>query len=303
MESTSTNPLLEVGCDYITVTAASCVARKHLIEFGKYLVRDAVRGGAKQTVCRTLGYKGEAATGVSWGQRLDGALLRATSHTAAEHWNQIFDVGERCTRFDVQITLRTKHTPHEVMSAVWKKNPGWTTGKGRRSKVKKVVGPNGIESLFVGARQSETFFRMYDKGIESGDDWYRLAVRAELELKGDYSQQYAEQLTRNENAQRAMLATVCEFCERRLRVSMEAFHLRWSASDKIICHSLRRTASSYIKELRWLGRSVRPCIERLVRAGLRRECLSALGLPQDSQTSEELITWSNMDHTTKEGTA
>ena len=278
MESQNQNPLLEVGCDYITVTAASSAARKDLVEFGKYLIRDAVRGGAKQTVCRTLGYKGESTPGVSWGQRADSALLRTTSHKAAEHWNQIYDLSEHCTRFDVQITLRTHQTPHEIMAAVWKRNPGWTTGQGRKSKVKKVVGPSGIESMFIGSRQSETFFRIYDKGVESGDTWYRMAVRWEMELKGDCSQSFAEQLSRSQNPEAQMLATISGFCARRLRISPSAGNLRWSAGDEISCRRLPESARDCNKELRWLYHSVRPCVERLLAAGQKDELLTALGL-------------------------
>jgi len=286
VEIPTENPLLEVGCDYITVTAASSAARQNLVDFGKYLVRDAVRGGGKQTVCRTLGYKGESAPGVSWGQRADGALLRATSNQAAEHWNQVFDAAEHCTRFDVQITVRTQQHPHEIMSAVWKRNPGWTRGEGRKSKVKKVVGPTGIESMFIGSRQSERFFRIYDKGIESGSEWYRMAVRWELELKAEAAHSYADQLSRIENPEAAMLATVCNFAVSRLEIRPGPGPLRWIASDEIKCTRLPQSAQSYIKELRWLNRSVRPCVERLVASGMRDKLLVALGLSDDTQQSE-----------------
>ena len=286
MKSQTENPLLEVGCDYITVTASSCAARKDLVEFGKYLVRDAVRRGGKQAVCRALGYKGESAEGVSWGQRPDGALLRTTSHTAAAHWNQIFDSSEHCTRFDIQITLRTGEEPSQTMFLIWKRNPGWTTGQGRKSKVKKVVGPTGIESMFFGSRQSDRFFRVYDKGVESGDAWYRMALRWELELKGDVAHQYASQLSTTERQDAAMLATVCEFSRERLRIRPGAGILRWSATDEIKCARSPETAQSYIKELRWLHRSVRPCVERLVRSGRRAELLTALGLIDDGHLSD-----------------
>ena len=288
MESQKQNPLLEVGCDYITVTAASSGARKNLVEFGKYLVRDAVRRGAKQTVCRTLGYKGESTEGVSWGQRTDGALLRTTSHKAAEHWNQIYDMSEHCTRFDVQLTLRTQQTPHEIMSAIWKRNPGWTTGEGRKSKVKKVVGPSGIESMFVGSRQSDRFFRIYDKGIESGEWRYRMAVRWEIEFKGDCSQSFAEQLTKVENPEAAMIATISAFCSRRLRVRQIAGFLRSSAGNEIMCGRSSESAQVCNKELRWLYHSVRPCVERLLAAGQYERVLTALGLLTDDGPSEKL---------------
>jgi len=300
VESQKQNTLLEAGCDYITVTAASSAARKDLVEFGKYLVRDAVRGGAKQTVCRTLGYKGESAPGVSWGQRDDSALLRTTSHKAAEHWNQIFDLGEHCTRFDVQITLRTEQTPHEIMSAVWKRNPGWTTGEGRKSKVKKVVGPSGIESMFFGSRQSEKFFRIYDKGIESGDEWYRMAVRWELEFKGDCSQSFADQLSRSENPDGSMVATVLGFADRRLRIRPSAGNLPECAGNEIICRQTSEPARGCNKELRWLYHSVRPCVERLIAAGQRKETLTALGLLPVDGLSEKLSTLVHMDHNEQE---
>jgi hypothetical protein len=172
------------------------------------------------------------------------------------------------------------------MTAIWKRNPGWTTGEGRKSKVKKVVGPSGIESMFFGSRQSEKFFRIYDKGVESGDAWYRMAVRWEMELKGDCSQSFAEQLSQVENPDAAMIATILCFCDRRLRIRPTVGNLPESAGNEIICRRTSEPARECIKELRWLYHSVRPCVERLMAAGHREQLLTALGLPHVDGPSE-----------------
>jgi len=49
-----------------------------------------------------------------------------------------------------------------------------------------IQGSDGGQTLYIGSRSSETFLRIYDKGIESkqGGDW----VRVEIELKGSKSE-------------------------------------------------------------------------------------------------------------------
>lgn len=270
--------ILEVGIDYITATAASSKGRENLRSFGHYLVENQVERGAKLRSSRTGGYSTTSAGSVACGVRLDGVCLRASAEVSAEHWSQIVDNAENVSRIDVQVTTRSKLEPSAVMQRVWNKNAGYTSGVGRRSEVKKLVGPSGIEIIRVASRQSSRYLRIYDKFNETGDERYRSAVRWELELKGELAWSYADQLSRVEHPANSMYATVASFCEKRLQVSPSAGRLRWSAADEIICISEPECAGDCIKTLRYLHESVRPCIERLSRAGFRKQVLEALGL-------------------------
>lgn len=278
MSEQSIDKIMEVGCDYITTTTHETNSSASFNPFGRYLLAAECQKGAKRGTTRAQGYYTETAGSVALGRRADGCILRVWGQTAFEHWNQIVDFGGNVTRFDVQVTIVTCEPPGDRMLMVWNENPGWTSGKGRRSKVKKVVGPTGIETMYFGNRQSERFLRCYDKWIQSRDPYYAGALRWELELKGEIALAYASQLSLRSSPQSDMFATIAGYVGDRLKVGVSAGHLRTSASDEIMCSRLSRPAHACNRTLAYLAKQVRPTIERLKSAGLEKEVREALGL-------------------------
>ena len=270
--------ITEVGCDYITTTTHEIDPGASFVPFGRYLLAVELEKGAKGRTTRASGYHTTVAGPVALGRRADGCILRISGATAHEHWNQIVDFGGNITRFDVQVTVSSSVSASDRMLRVWNQNRGWTSGEGRRSKVKKIVGPTGIESMYVGNRQSERFLRIYDKWLESGDAHYERCLRWELELKGELALAYASQLTICQDSEGAMFATVAGYVRDRLKVDVSAANLRWSASDEIRCSRLPEPAPDCKRTLQYLGKQVRPAIDRLKRAGFEKQVREILGL-------------------------
>lgn len=270
--------LKEVGCDYITATTAHPSFTTGLGAFGAALLRAENERGHKRRDSRVAGYTTMHAGGISVGTRYDGTILRASGEAARENWNQIVDLSQNVTRFDIQVTGVFKDSPAVTMGHVWRQNRGWTSGSGRRSKVKERSGPTGIESMECGSRQSEIFARIYDKWVESELPWYENCLRWELELKADLAYQYSQALTLRPNADQEMFSYICDWAKRRLEV-------RLSAND---CSSLLpagceirrspRVVPDCFRTLRYLELQVAPTIARLVAAGYKRDVLEALGL-------------------------
>jgi len=271
--------LVESGCDYITATTGAGRSSEQLYGFGRWLVSVEVKNGCKERLTRAGGYHTVTAGSAQIGRRGDGVCLRASSSVAREHWNQIVDLSENVTRFDIQATDKGELTPAERMAKLWQANPGWTKGKGRRSEVKKMVGPSGTEILRIGSRSSERYLRIYDKWLETNDPWYLNCLRFELEMKGELANNFAVQLTAMEDPDSAMRATLLSYCDRKLSKLQSAGYLRWPAGNEITCSGSPRPAQECIRTLRYLTQSVQPCVRRLVDAGLVHEVYEALGLP------------------------
>jgi Putative phage replication protein RstA len=278
VSTTNSDEIMEVGCDYITATTRDDSSNALLGSFGHYLLRDAVSRGAKRHCSRTLGYTTAYAEGVSIGRRDDGWCLRASGATAREHWFQIQDLADNITRFDVQCTVRGRLEPCAVLLKVWQANPGQTSGDGRRSEVKMVVGRHGAQTIYVASRQSERFLRIYDKYVESRDEWYRGAVRWELELKGDAAMRYCSTVAAIDDQEHDMAAMLFTFCKSRLRICPSAGRLRWSAVDRTLRDHSREPAADCMRTLRYLTKSVKPCIDRLKAAGYEKEIRQILDL-------------------------
>jgi len=280
----SAGELIESGCDYITATAARTGSVSQLYDFGQYLVRESVKAGSKERQSRAGGYYNSVADGIQVGRRYDGVCVRASSVVAREHWNQILDLSENITRFDVQLTERLSVTPAERMAEVWSMNPGTTSGTGRHSEVKQLVGKNGCEILRIASRSSERYMRIYDKWLDTRDPHYLNALRWELELKGEIAKQFAIALSFMDQPDAAMLQEILAFTHRKLSTGPSADYLRECNTDEIMCRHSPRPARECIRTLIYLEKSIRPCVRRLIDAGYLDQVIAALDLPDAKPT-------------------
>lgn len=277
----------EVGCDYITATTTAPSFKTGLGAFGVSLLRAENARGHKRRDSRAAGYQTMHAGGISVGVRYDGTILRASGEAAREHWNQIVDLSENVTRFDIQFTGVFKDSPAVTMGQVWRQNCGWTSGAGRRSKVKERSGPTGMESMECGSRQSELFARIYDKWVESQLPWYENCLRWELELKADLAYQYSQALTLRPNPEQEMFNYILDWAKRRLKIRMSAVDCSSQAPTGCERYRLLRVVPDCYRSLKYLELQVAPTIARLVAAGYRKEVLEALGLLGQSELDTE----------------
>jgi hypothetical protein len=263
--------VIDFGVDYITVTAQSKAASAALTSVGKNNLAIEAAAGNEVKPWRGLGYHGFFSGGVSFGVGPQGSLVRLSSGTAKEHWQEVWSCAEHCTRIDVQVTIAREQPPSAVLAKHWAIVRKEWLKRPTRKEPKMIAGPRGVQTLSLGSRQSERYGRIYDKFEETKLDHYRNAVRYEVELKGKRSQVFAGALARSPRALHSISSQVTGFFRKHsLELPVETYPYSHLSVPTNISDDSRR--------LRYLGTSVKPLVSGLISRGRLNECLEALGL-------------------------
>lgn len=221
------------------------------------------------------GYRGEGTSTFSYGEREDGLIVRASGDTAGRLAQLTVGKG-RASRLDLQVTEWPDCDVDQLIHhSALASDKARKSAKHRPWKVTHLNAFGDGDTLYIGSRESETFLRMYNKGLESADnDYYTGAVRYEVEYKG----------ARADNAFRALEGSRDhgDYCFS--RVAGE-FRARGVTAAWMENYGSGRIADTPTEEsevdqtLRWLERQVKPSVVRLRELGLARSDLSAtLGL-------------------------
>lgn len=114
--------------------------------------------------------------GVFHGQGVQGRRPHFIMHASGEQsdrWAQYFlglDMEIYCTRLDIQVTIEEP-----------KGHDGRTLYEKVHRKTKSIVQSPGVTTVYIGARASALFIRVYEKVLDTR------FLRCEFELKGDYA--------------------------------------------------------------------------------------------------------------------
>jgi hypothetical protein len=286
----------EVGIDYITATTMARYSDSGLDSFGRFIVDEQIHAGERERPFRFSGYVGRSAGSATYGRRPDGGLVRLSGATAGEHWEQCVALASNVSRLDLQATIRPDDGPTERLRKHYSQVRRQPKQRGRPSSFKLWVGPGGPESLMLGARASDRYGRIYDKGLESRVAEYEGMLRYELELKGGLSFRMACELASSPSQRSLVVQELLRFFKvRAMRVpelESQANYLRGDMpSSLVVSASVDRRAT----RLRWLRNSVEPCVRELVAAGMLDQVLTALNLDQLVELSEKVpdVVWSN----------
>lgn len=285
MSQSEISSFLEVGVDYITATSHQRNPADSLYSFGRWMVSEEASNGCKSGDWRASGYRGFRAGRACVGIGRQGCIVRASGESASEYWNQLYHVADNITRLDLQVTTHNGRVAPDRIRKHHAETKRAACGRGRPAAFKCFYGPNGAETLVLGSRASDRYCRIYDKGLESGEQRYRDAVRYELELKRDAALNMAGYLDSQENDQALMVAEVHKFlCNRgthsgfyncNCRRFVDCVHeLRQSSALSV---TGRQRAPELTRVLKWLRVCVSPSVTRLRGAGLDSEVCAALG--------------------------
>ena len=175
--------------------------------------------------------------------------------------SSVYLLGGRITRLDLAIDVYGSG-----MNVLELKN-AWDDGKlSTRARDISVIAPETRNqagqiihkgrTVYVGARSSEVFLRVYDKGLETGDrytmgDW----VRIELELKGRKADSVASQLLENpEKWTLYAIAVIREFCF----TQAVSWYCKAVTSEAVEIKAVPRKETNRYK---WLLGNVLPALE------------------------------------------
>jgi len=266
-----TYEVFEAGVDWITVSAFAGNSAFRLETRARRLLREQVRCGEEEKPWAMSGYTGMMAGGVQFGMRGEDVLCRLTSETAFEHWTTVYAVADNCSRLDLQVTVRVAGEVQPTIHKHYKEAMVHSRSMKRGPKVSVFSSSDDATTLYLGDRTSDKFGRCYNKQKESKLDYYKSALRYEVEFKDDAANLVAKRLSAETDHAGAIAGLVHAF------FSGRGCRLKWSAvATERLCRP--RSRPSISRRLAWLGTNVRGTVVWLCERGLDHEVLSAIGM-------------------------
>jgi DNA relaxase NicK len=222
--------------------------------------------------------------------------MQLSGELAYQHGEQAYDFADSVSRLDLAVTLVPASPDPNLGRSIYEQAKAFRDERPNAAEPWFVGGASGGWTTYIGKRQSDTFFRCYDKGAESraaGDEaeaaQYDGAWRFELELKGDYAERTAQALYRSGDQQGYTLGHVWRY------LSDHGVNVPFDVDGPIHKLAQLRRRSDRDRKLDWLARQVRPTVTWLAENGDSASILAALGLAIIDNNLCQLACQSNGD--------
>lgn len=264
--------VLAAGVDWLTCTSAIPATAELLGAVGWEITYAEADAGNDLRPFHWKGYEGITAGGSTIGVRHDGTMVRLTSETAAVHWRRCAALASNISRIDLAVTVRLDPEADPALE-VYENSPADSGERGRRVRKRgNLRDTEGGATTTLGSRNSERYGRLYNKGVESGEERFNNAWRWEVEYKGDTAKVVAREVASGDVEASAVLALTWDQFRR------WGYPPVWGTNAEIPPFTLGRKRTDDYRRLEWLRRQVRPVVRHLADKGLLSEVLAALDL-------------------------
>lgn len=264
--------VFEAGIDWLTTTSTDKRTSWMLLHRAAAIEREEERRGFFKKAWRQSGYVGWCCGRIQHGERGDGAMVRLSSDLAQEYWWDCYQITERCSRMDWQITGRPNCDVNRFLKTIRGRVRKHYESHNRPPRQTTISDAGGGFTFYLGSRSSDCYFRAYNKAVESGDDYYAGSARLELEMKGDATKHGIAYVLSGSSVSRQVCDGVKGFA---------AVHgisgIFTTENPPLLCKG-RSAATDVIKTLGWLTESVRPSVLRLIDLGHSASVMEALGI-------------------------
>ena len=250
----------EVGVDWLTIT---CTAPTMAKEWAS--AYDAVRAqhdgiGFFEDNISLLGYHGSKIGNLFVGQRRDGFMARLTSAWADNYGWMFSPHIAHTTRIDCQVTFNFANPRPHMAADIYAHLLKYKPANGRKAQASLVVNSKGGSTVYVGARSSQWYGRIYDKGVESGTQAPGTLWRYEVEAKAEAAEAVALALYGGDNVGEASQSVVWQFFNR--------LHIPLPFTDVPGCVLARPEARSadLLRTIAWLEGPVAEAVRKVTDA-------------------------------------
>jgi hypothetical protein len=241
-------------------------------ETAVYTVAAAYDPTARAVPFTAQGYRGEKVGKASYGVRQDGCMLQVTGSWAL-HPALLAVPQTGVPRTDYAVTVwglpRASSVPRETGLA------SRVAARASKRKPWQVTGYDGEvkgDTAYLGARTSETFVRVYDKGAQTDEPFYEGSVRYEVQSKNRHSQANLLYYSGGDNtAYRAASIVQRELRNKGVSLPDDLLLLAPEAPA-----NPGKEVSSLDRTLQWLVSGVGPTVARLEAEGVPYELLHRL---------------------------
>jgi len=225
-----------------------------------------------------LGYSGRGNTICFLGRRPDGWLIRTSGPGAHELARHLDPVLWFCSRVDIAVDVWVGFDPDTIITAGFEAAlvSRETSKAGFRRKVRLIDSGGDGNTLYLGARTSQVFSRLYNKGKESQDDRYFGCLRLECQYNGATAREVHSALVRAGFNVGSMAAAVVS-CIGKAGVPVElatggAAPLGWA---------VEQPKTDVVRQVKWLREQVGPTARLVEHTYGKGSVASILGLDDD----------------------
>lgn len=249
--------LIDVGVDWLTLTTKESSRGVDWHEcFAACAAQEQAKGHKWQNARRMM-YGGESCGGLFWGKS-DQGWMTVLSSEAAQTYGALFEPDAvHCTRIDIQVTVDLTAPEPNLLETFYNNVVLHKTANGRPVKYTLIKDTEAGRCLYVGARSSMLYGRVYDKGVEEKSAPPGQRVRYELEVKGDFADQAVAMIWGSAQDTGTMLYLVRDFFEKR---RIPALFQSPSLNEKFV--SAPRSQDD-IQSMKWLSGPVASVVARL----------------------------------------
>lgn len=267
------------GVDWLTCTGTTPDSRNELWRHGLRLLHACKREGERTPAWHANGYVGRKGPHFAFGARDDSVCLQLSSFQAEDEWRDCIGAAENVTRLDLAVDTYFDPPVPTLSLKVYKDANHRPSQNGRPAKETLYVDTDGGSTLYVGARSSENFGRLYDKGAKEKTQAPGTWWRWEAELKGRVAVAHADTLQRVDDHKVAICLELASWFARRTGHS-------YSSGHRMLTVVGPRSPTTVDRQLSWLAQGVRPTIASLVERVGRDRVLFALGLLPQSAVNQ-----------------
>lgn len=276
--------LKSLGVDYITLTQKRGEFATALHSLCLPLLQQESDRGNRVKSWSMYEYSGYSCGSVQVGTRGDGEIARLSGEQARSNWTMLFPFASNCSRIDVQVTIFFPRESKLVLRSLWRSVRKHRPTVGKRPLATLIESTDGSWTIYSGKRTSDQMGRIYDKGLETKSKLLDGCIRFEAEMKGDSAVSLSRRLYLAVDRPATITGEVSGFLEKRgvppaFFCSLPQGHLL-SASSRS-----SPTVADDARSLAWLGKYVRPSVERLILRGHYDSVLESLGLGPDGPKS------------------
>lgn len=231
--------------------------------------------GCDEQLLRFQGYEGRQAGRCGYGTRDDGAIIRLSGGLADEGARDLIPLASNVSRIDLAVTARLPDNFPNPMTEGYRLGPTTPVERGTGPAYQLIQHSTKGATLYVGARTSQAFGRVYDKWRESQLAYYRGCVRFELEAKGRLGSRLAVAVAGDSDRGATIRAKVHDyFSERGVPVPFE----RGGGDLRVASY---RPRTDDLSRILWLGTQVKGVVDELRARGRGADVDAALGLRVD----------------------
>lgn len=270
----------------MTVGAHSSGAVADLADLAQAIKRTELSDGNRESAWRLLGYEGYRVGRLRYGEQRGWSLMQLSGDLAASYLDPAVNLADRVSRLDLAVTVTTADPYVELGRYAYEGAVNFCSDHPKAARPWFITGVGSGWTTYIGQRESDLFFRCYDKDAESRSEGdpelerqYANAWRYELEIKGDVADQTAKRLVQADDVSRTSNAMVHAYLTQR------GVEPPWQPDQPVKPIGTLRRRSDRDRKLAWLVKQVRPTVEWLSQNGDMDSVIAALGLDMRDTSS------------------